>query len=166
MQSRSVSLPITLPASTSLGIVPLSVMLEREDGQEYSVRPTIRVAEGPTIEFFANSHRESLYLQPGAESGCSESCRFGTRWTYKLDVPFACTAKLSALVGAHQAGPWTVQWSQDGSPAGQFTTLLEGRSDQAWHSAEIPALPAGDLFVKLEGDNEQLGELVVTWVEE
>ena len=167
MQSRRVALRVQLPASAPLGTPPLSVRLRAGSTEgapeptEATVRPTVRVAEGPTVQFLANSHLESQYLQPGSQSGCSESCRFGDSWTYRFSVPFAGTAKLSAYVGAHQAGPWTVQVSRDGE---RFSPLLEGRSDRAWHEATILALQPGALYVRFEGQNEQLGELVLTWV--
>ena len=167
MQSRAAELPVTLPRSALLGTPSVAVVARGRAGgvfgqsTETTVRPTIRVAAGPTTEFLANSHLESLYLQPDAQSGCSESCRFGRSWTYRFGVPFACAAKLSAFVGAHLAGPWTVQWSQDGQ---QFATLLEGRSDRSWHDASLPGLQPGELYLRFEGTDEQLGELVVTWV--
>ncbi|MCX7598965.1 MAG: hypothetical protein N2512_08890, partial [Armatimonadetes bacterium] len=120
------------------------------------------VGDGPTVNFLANSHLErNLYLQPESQSGCSESVRFGTKWVYRLAVPYACRAVVKMNVGAHQAGPWSVAWSQD---AKEWQPLMSGRSDREWQSATVEDLKAGSLYLKCEGEDQQVGAVRVTFI--
>lgn len=64
------------------------------------------------------------------------------------------------LVGAHQAGQWRVQWSQDGE---SWQPLLAGKSNLAWHTAEIESLSDGELYLKMQGTDQQVREGVVTF---
>ncbi|MBM3471705.1 MAG: hypothetical protein FJX75_00355 [Armatimonadetes bacterium] len=156
-------LSLAVPPGLAPGLTPMVVSLRTEaDPRPIEYRLAVRVAQGPTIEFLANSHVErSVYLQPGHESGCSESCRFGKTWTYAFDVPFACEAELQMLLGAHLAGPFAVRYSQDGN---EWKTLLDGRGDRAWRQATLTNLQPGKLYLRFAGENVQLDELVLTWV--
>jgi len=162
-----VSLTLSVPIELKPGLRPLHVWLqteeERRDGRgpvEYEL--PVRIAAGPTIEFLANSHLErSLYLQPGHQSGCSESCRFGSEWTYRFAVPSQCKAELQMLLGAHQGGPFAVHWSRDGET---WQALLEGRGNREWRIANLGGLGPGDLYLRISGTDCQLEELVLTWL--
>lgn len=120
------------------------------------------IADGPTVNFLANTHLErSWYLEPGAKSGCSESVRFGNQWTYKLSVPFECNAIVRMDVGAHRSQRWSVSWSQDKK---EWQSLMSGESSRGWRRKEIEALKPGALYLKCEGNNQQVGEVRVTFV--
>lgn len=166
MTKTPVTLSIATPDST-LGIRQLFVILktdldEGERGGYLHYAPLVRVAEGPTVEFLANSHLErSLYLQPEHSSGCSESCRFGSEWTYGFDVPLACDAKLEMFLGAHQAGPFKLLCSQDGE---EWQTLLDTSGNRASRTLTIDDLKPGKLFLRVSGENCQVEEVMVTWV--
>jgi len=122
----------------------------------------VLIGDGPTVNFLANSHLErSLYLQPDAESGCAESVRFGSRWVYRIPVPYACRVVVRMDVGAHQAGPWSVAWSQDGK---EWRPLMSGKSDRQWHSAKVDDLKPGRLYLKCEGQDQQVGQVRVTFI--
>ena len=122
----------------------------------------VLIGDGPTVNFLANSHLErSIYLQPDAESGCAESVRFGSRWVYRIPVPYACRVVVRMDVGAHQAGPWSVAWSQDGK---EWRPLMSGKSDRQWHSAKVDDLKPGRLYLKCEGQDQQVGQVRVTFI--
>jgi len=63
-------------------------------------------------------------------------------------------------VGAHQAQPWSVQWSQDNE---SWQPLYSGQSHLAWHTAETPPLSDGELYLKMAGNDQQVREVVVTF---
>jgi hypothetical protein len=155
-------LHLAVPRGLQPGLTPMAVSLRTEaDPRPVEYRPSVRIARGPTIEFLANSHVErSVYLQPGHQSGCSESCRFGKTWTYAFEVPFACNAELQMLLGAHVAGPFTVTYSQDGT---DWRTLLDDRGDRTWRRATSASLQPGKLYLRFAGENVQLEELVLAW---
>jgi len=162
--AQPVSLDLAVSAEEEAGIVPMLVMLSTRGGPgsgPSTYELPVRIASGPTIEFLANSHLErSIYLQPDHKSGCSESCRFGKQWTYAFETPYSCDADLRLFLGAHQAGPFTVLSSQDGQ---HWDTLIEGRGDRAWRAASIDGLRPGRLYLRFQGENVQLEELVLTW---
>lgn len=119
------------------------------------------VSDGPCVNFLANSYLERRwYLQPGAKSGCSESLRFGSEWTYRLPVPYRTRARVEMDVGAHRAGPWKVLWSPDGQ---QWQTLMEGHSDRARRSAVINLVEPPWLYLRCAGTDQQVGEVVVRY---
>jgi hypothetical protein len=66
------------------------------------------------------------------------------------------------LVGAHQAQRWTVQASRDGQ---DFAVLLEGNSNRQWHTVSLDDYVPGTVYLRFEGENEQLNELVLTTTE-
>lgn len=122
----------------------------------------VLIGDGPTVNFLANSHLErALYLQPESESGCAESVRFGTKWVYRVPVPWPCRGLVRMDVGAHEAGPWSVAWSQDGK---EWQPLMSGRSDRQWQSATVEYLKAGSLYFKCEGEDQQVRAVRVTLV--
>lgn len=171
------------PAKTSVAVGPwadaqfrLSVFCPPEAPEEVTLLATAHldklrlpplqvralVGAGPTINFFANSFLEhQLYLQPEAQSGCAESVRFGTRWIYRLPVPFLGHARVQMDVGAHKAGPWSVAWSADGR---QWQKLMAGRSERQWQAATIEHVPAEYLYLKCEGEDQQVRAVRVTFI--
>ena len=160
-ESRQVDTTITLPADTNLGLAELNVSGKMGEEELAPYSAMVRIAAGPTVEFFANSHIErSVYLQPGAQCGCSESCRFGSEWTYKLGVPRAGSATVTMSVGAHMAHEWGVSWSQDNKT---WHTLYEGHSWRDMHTAKITGLERGDLYLRCKGTDEQVGSVEVTF---
>jgi hypothetical protein len=152
------TLPVPCPAQA-----PEQAWL-RVRAENLGVRlPTLQLrclpGDGPVLNFLANSYLErQWYLQPGDHSGTAESVRFGREWVYKLPVPLPCRAQVEMDVGAHQAGPWSVAWSQDGK---NWQPLMQGRSERAWHRAAIPALTSGALWLRCLGEDEQVGEVIV-----
>ncbi|NPV46159.1 MAG: hypothetical protein HPY69_04320 [Armatimonadetes bacterium] len=163
MQPVTVALPVA--ADAPLGLKRLAVALELSNGHvrpEHLVYTTpVRLAAGPTVEFLANSHLErSVYLQPGARSGESESCRFGSEWTYRFEAPYACDGQLGVYLGAHRAGPFALAWSQDGK---HWQTVLEGRGNRAWRETTLSGVQAGPVYLRVSGTDVQLEELVLTW---
>lgn len=163
MHPVTVTLPVA--ANAPLGLTPLEVALElpgiRGAAGRVVYSTPVRLAAGPTVEFLANSYLErSVYLQPGARSGESESCRFGSEWTYKFEAPFACNAQLGAYLGAHMAGPFRVDWSLDGQ---NWRTVLEGHGDRTRREARLGGVQPGPVHVRVSGTDAQLEELVLTW---
>lgn len=119
----------------------------------------IRVADGPVTEFLANSTIESGYLVENQGSGGSPSVRFNGTWTYKFGLSNAVGATLDLCVGAHQANEWRVLLSSDQKT---WVTALSGTSNRSRHEVDVTAYAGGPLFVKFEGNDEQLSELVLT----
>ena len=119
----------------------------------------MRVADGPSVEFTANSQVESAYMVEDNGSGGSPSVRFNGTWTYKFDMSGAKGGALDLCVGAHQANEWRVLVSSDQKT---WATALSGKSDRSWHSVDVSAYAGGPLYVKFEGNDQQLSELVLT----
>jgi polysaccharide biosynthesis protein PslG len=149
---------VTLPEGTPEGLLTMAVGGRLGDSELAPCTQAVRVTPGPTIEFLANSFVERQYLQPGAQCGCSESRRFGTSWTYRLPVTACSGAEVTMSVGAHEARAWSVSWSQDGA---SWTPLLEGKSPVGQHAASLPALADGALYLRCEGDSQQVDEVAV-----
>lgn len=126
------------------------------------VRIPVRIADGRVVEFLANSYTERQYLVNEGQSGCSESCRFGARWTYKFDLPDAKAADVQMFVGAHKARYWAVQASRDGE---KFDIILEGASNRDWHTASLDDYVPGVVYLQFSGDDVQLNELVLSTTE-
>ncbi len=117
------------------------------------------IGDGPVVNFLANSHLErALYLQPGAKSGTAESVRFGTSWVYKIPVPAPGSAKVTMDVGAHRGQQWSVAWSEDGET---WRPLMSGHSTRAWHTGEISQLRGRWLYLRCQGNDQQVGQVVV-----
>jgi len=148
------------PRGAKQGLVPLHVSGEVAGQSLPAYDLPVRIASGPVIEFYGNSHLErSLYYQEGS-TGCAESIRFGDAWTYKVPVLEPGSARVAMLVGSHQAQRWSVAWSQDGDT---WEPLYSGRSNLAWHAAPTEDLREGDLYLKIEGNDQQVREVVVTF---
>jgi hypothetical protein len=164
MICKPLQMLLRAPADAPVSLTPLRVSLStsldsHRKATTYSC--PVRIATGATVEFFGNSYLErELYLEPGGSHGASESCRFGRDWTYRLPVPFPCTARLSLYLGAHRAGPFKLLSSQD---AEAWETVLEGRGNRAWREVKVPGLRAGPLLLRFAGQDVQVQEVVVTW---
>ncbi|MHB1456138.1 MAG: endo-1,4-beta-xylanase [Armatimonadota bacterium] len=118
----------------------------------------IRVSDGPVVEFLANSFKETQYLVENNNSGGSPSTRFGGNWTYRIELPASKSASLHLDVGAHNAGEWKVSLSRD---KGSWAVGASDRSNRAWHVIDVSAYAGGTLYIKFEGDNQQLRELIL-----
>ena len=145
--------------TTPEGLIPLHVSgtIAGEPLRKYDL--PVRIAPGPVIEFYSNSHLDKAYIVD-AKGGCAESIRFGTSWTYKLPVRQPGLARVTMHVGAHMARTWSVSWSQDNET---WHPLYSGQSNLAWHNAVTPDLAAGDLRLKVEGEDVQVREVVVVF---
>jgi hypothetical protein len=161
-ESRETGVSLLCPIGTKPGLADLKVSA-KIGGEEIAPQVTsVRVALGPTVEFLGNSYLErSMYLQPDPKSGCSESMRFGSEWTYKLDAPQSGSALVQMDVGANMAQPWTVSWSQDNAT---WSTLFEGQSWHGLHEGRIDGLRKGSLYLRCKGTDEQFASAVVTFV--
>ena len=119
----------------------------------------IRVADGPVTEFLANSTIENGYLVENQGSGGSPSVRFNGTWTYRFDLSNAEGGRLALCVGAHQGNEWRVLLSSDQKT---WATALSGKSNRSWHEVDVTPYAGGPLFVKFEGNDQQLSELILT----
>jgi len=152
---------VAVPAGTPEGTADLRIS-GRVGGIELAAYATpVRIAAGPVIEFLANSHLErSLYVQPGANSGLSESRRFGSEWVYKLPVARPGRVDLNITVGAHNGQSWSVSWSQDGTT---WSPLLSGQSWPEPRTATIAHVDAGDLYLQCKGQDQQLDRVMAVF---
>ena len=121
-------------------------------------RMQVRIADGPVIEFLANSTLEGKYLVECEGTGCAPSVRFGGTWTYRFDLSGVKEAVVDLCVGAHQANDWTVLVSRDRM---QWQTLLAGKSNRGWQKADLTPYAGGEVFLKFTGNDQQLSELVL-----
>jgi GH35 family endo-1,4-beta-xylanase len=157
---------IALPALPENAGELATLAIRGTAGQELDpVDLPVRLVRGRTIEFLGNSFTERQYLREGGKSGCAESIRFGSEWTYRFDLRDAKWAELRLLVGAHMAQEWHVSLSRDEKA---WDEAASGRSWPAWRTVDLPSyLPeAGEggntsLFVKIHGDDCQLRELIL-----
>ena len=148
------------PPEAGTGLVSLHISGEIAGKKLPDCRLPVRIADGPVVEFYANSWLESSHYYAGGQSGCAESIRFGNDWSYKLPVCKPGRARIAMQVGAHQAQPWSVQWSQDNE---SWQPLYSGQSHLAWHTVETPPLSDGELYLKMAGNDQQVREVVVTF---
>ena len=152
---RDVELSFDLPAQYRRGLEMLNIT-----GKGINLTAMqVRITDGPSIEFPANSTVENLYLIEDKGSGGAPSVRFNGMWTYKFDLSDAKGAALDLCVGAHQANEWRVLLSSDRK---NWTTALSGKSNRSRHSIDLTTYSGGPIFVKFEGSDQQLSELVLT----
>ncbi len=120
------------------------------------------VQGGPGVNFLANSHLErELYLSDAGRSGTAPSVRFGSQWEYRLRVPFECSARIRLDVGAHRANEWSVLYSQDRK---DWKLLMRGCSNRAWREGKIERLAPGWLYLRMKGNDQQVGEVRVEFL--
>lgn len=158
-RSASVIFEVAPKADAEIGLCEMRL------GGEVSGRPLAplelktRVCNSGCIEFLANSYLERrYYLHEDRSSACSASVRFGGSWSYRFALPNAKRAALSMLVGAHMAKHWLVSASRDGK---EWAALLEGSSARSWQSAALDAFLPGTVYLRFDGDDQQLEELVL-----
>ena len=157
-ETRRITLQFALPRTFKSGLDTLRLS-GRCGGA--SLAPTsvpVRVADGPVIEFLANSALESLYLVEDKGSGGAPSVRFNGTWTYRFDLSKSKGGTLRLCVGAHQANQWRVLLSSDQI---SWVTAISGKSNRSWHEIDVSRYAEGPLFVKFEGSDQQLSELVL-----
>ena len=157
--SRWVSLVLTVPAGYKSGLDTLMVTGRTGDENLVPISIPVRVADGPSVEFPANSQVESAYMVEDNGSGGAPSVRFNGTWTYKFDLSNAKGAALDMCVGAHEANEWRVLLSSDRK---SWDTALSGKSNRSWHSVDVTPYAGGPLYVKFEGNDQQLSELVLS----
>ena len=157
--TRRIILALSLPKEFKAGLDELRIAATCEGKSLAPLSIPIRIADGPVTEFLANSAIESDYLVDNQGSGGSPSVRFNGTWTYKFDLSNAQGGTLSLCVGAHQANEWRVLLSSDQNT---WVTALSGKSNRSWHEVDVTSYAGGPLFVKLEGNDQQLSELILT----
>ena len=129
-------------------------------GKPIALSFPIRVARGDVIEFLANSTVEGRYMFADEGSGGAPSVRFNGKWTYKFDLSKARSARVRLNVGAHEGRQWKVSASRDNVT---YKEILSGASNRSWHDCDLKEYAGGDLYLRFEGDDQQLEELVLTW---
>jgi len=152
---RRLVLPFSVPASQPLGLRMLSV--KDLSGSAPAVTTPVRVADGPVVEFLGNSHIEENLMSGENTCNGAPSIRFGSNWTYRIPLRGKGPVKVSARLGASGETPWKMLSSTDGV---HYQPLLAGKSRLAWRSADVEA-PGQVLWLHCEGDDMQLGELIV-----
>ncbi len=160
-QALPLSLAIPADAQLDLGTLELRAWLEGPNAQQVLVPGLdlpVRIADGPCIEFNANSFVERQYLWGENTSGTSPSTRFGGTWTYRFELPQANGGELRLRVGANQAQAWQVALSRDGK---QFGRVLQDRSWPDWHSVSLDRYVPGTVYVRFTGNDQQLRELIL-----
>lgn len=145
---------VNVPASAKSGFAKCSLR-----GDHIApASATVRVDSGRVIEFPANSVTESGYLFANEGSGGAPSVRFNGTWTYKFDLSTSKRARVDLNVGAHNAHEWRVLASSDNK---QWKTILSGKSNRAWRKAQLDEFAGKTLYLKFEGNDQQLEELIL-----
>lgn len=155
---KRVVLPFTLPSDAKTGLAEMRVTGSADGKPLPGTDARVRIADGPVVEFLANSYVESLYLHENNASGAAPSVRFSGNWTYKFDLSHESSAGLDLLVGAHQANEWRVLTSSDKT---NWQVGASGKSTRSRHTIDVSRYAGGPLYVKIEGTNQQLEELVL-----
>ena len=157
-KSRNVDFTFNLPSDFNTKTPVLRIEGKSDEKSIAPVNIPILVSDGTVIEFLANSFKETQYLVENNNSGGSPSMRFSGNWTYKIKLPASKSASLHLDVGAHNAGEWKVSFSRD------RTTWVVGASEhsnRSWHVIDVSEYAGGPLYIKFEGDNQQLRELIL-----
>lgn len=157
--TSAVSLPLDLHAGAREGVHIAQVRGE-SGGRHIGTTLPLRIADGHVIEFLANSTVEGSYIHRNENSGGAPSIRFGGAWVYRFDLTSAKSARVALNVGAHEARHWRVLASLDDK---SYQEVLSGSSNRSWHERDLSGFVPGEVFLRFEGDGQQLGELVLTW---
>lgn len=157
--SSEVNASVSLPHGAKEGVYLVNARV-RCGQSRLPLSLPLRVAAGHTVEFLANSTVEHGYLFRNEHSGGAPSVRFSGTWVYRFDLSKAKSAKVRMNVGAHQAGEWRVLASRDDRT---YETILSGASNRAWHECDLVRFVPGEVYLKFEGGDQQLEELVLTW---
>ena len=124
----------------------------------------VRLVRGKGIEFAANSPIEGQYLHQAGKSGCGDSIRFGSEFTYRFDLRHMQSGQLRINVGANGANPWSVLLSRDDK---NYVEERSGRSWPSWQSVALDHYLGGReassamVYVKIRGTDCQVREVVV-----
>lgn len=153
MDVKLVTVAIRVPASAKPG--PAKCVI---DGLDSRTSIGVQITDGKIIDFTANSTVESRYLVRNENSGGAPSVRFNGSWTYKFDLTDSKRARVEMNVGAHNAQEWRVLASDDEK---NWRTILSGKSNRAWHNASLSQYAGGLLYLKFEGTDQQLEQLVL-----
>jgi hypothetical protein len=151
--STVVTVTVNVPASAKVGFAKCSL-----NGKQLHASATVRVSDSRLIEFAANSTVESRYMVNNEGSGGAPSVRFNGTWTYKFDLSKSKKARVELNVGAHNANEWRVLASDDNK---QWKTILSGKSNRTWHTAQLDEFAGKTLYLKFEGNDQQLEELIL-----
>lgn len=162
-EKELVPMRLKIPADATLELSDLTVTGRMDDADLPPLLEKVRVTDGKAIEFLANSQIDERYIFETKASGGAPSVRFGGEyWTYMFNLTLAESATIQLDVGAHKAGHWKVQVSNNHR---KWKTVLEGDSNRDWHQADLTEFVGGPVFIRITGDDEhsqQLGELVLT----
>jgi len=151
--STVVTVSVRIPASAKPG--PVKLVL---DGRVFIDRMVVQVSDSRLIEFTANSTVESRYVVKNEGSGGAPSVRFNGTWTYKFDLTKSKRARVELNVGANNAQQWRVLASSDEQA---WKTILSGKSNRAWHRVSLDEFVGKPLYLKFEGNDQQLEELIL-----
>lgn len=151
--SAVVTLTVHVPASAKAGLAKCTL-----HGDHLYATATVRLSDSRLIEFSANSTVENRYLVKNEGSGGAPSVRFNGTWTYKFDLAKSKSARVELNIGANNAQDWRVLASSDEQT---WKTILSGKSNRAWHTAKLDEFAGKSLFLKFEGKDQQLEELIL-----
>ncbi|MCL6588667.1 MAG: hypothetical protein K6U80_01805 [Firmicutes bacterium] len=157
-EAMLVPLVFFLPSTCKTGLQRLEITGTADGKRIPTTRMNVRISNGPVIEFLANSTVERGYIIEDQGSGCAPSVRFGGTWTYKFNLENCRSAFLDLCIGAHNANAWKVLISRDQRT---WDIALSGRSNRSWHSVDLSPYVGGPIFLKFEGKDQQLSELVL-----
>ncbi|MDH7480923.1 MAG: glycosyl hydrolase [Armatimonadota bacterium] len=153
-----IPLVFLLPSTCKTGLETLEISGTADGKRIPTTRMNVRISNGPVIEFLANSTVERGYIIEDQGSGCAPSVRFGGTWTYKFNLENCRSASVDLCVGAHNANEWKVLISRDQRT---WDIALSGKSNRSWHSVDLSPYVGGPIFLKFEGKDQQLSELVL-----
>jgi len=151
--STVVTLIVHVPASVKAGFAKCSLR-----AGQLRASAMVRLSDSRLIEFTANSTVENRYMVKNEGSGGAPSVRFNGTWTYRFDLAKSKTARVELNIGANNAQEWRVLASSDEQT---WKTILSGKSNRAWHTAKLDEFVGKPLYLKFEGNDQQLEELIL-----
>jgi hypothetical protein len=155
---RRAVLEFTLPVNFAQDLATAQIRATADGKALAPIDLPVRISDGPMIEFLTNSFVETRYLVENNASGGAPSMRFSGNWTYKFDLTGMSSAVLDLDVGAYMAQQWKVLFSRDKT---NWKVAASGRSNRTWHTIDASEYAGGPLYVKFDGGNQQLGELIL-----
>lgn len=117
----------------------------------------IHVGDKRLIEFFANSFIEGKYMEKDEHSGSAPSVRFNGAWTYKFDLTDAKSPEIKLSIGGDK---FDVLASSDQK---NWKSIMTGQGPRTWHSAQLDDFAGKTLYLKITGEDQQLGELALSY---
>jgi len=124
----------------------------------------VGLVRSSAVEFAANSWIEQQYLHHAEKSGCADSIRFGSEFSYRFDLGHARSARLNMNVGANGANAWSLLVSKDDKV---YAIEASGKCWPAWQSVALDKYLAEQgeaprtIFVKVVGTDCQVREVVL-----